>query len=334
MHIEEMMYDITIIGGGPVGLFATYYASLRESKVKLIESLEEIGGQPAHLFAEKRIYDIPGQPGITGAQLSENLLIQAEIHHPTIITGEEAQTIEECFDELRQRYYKLTTPKQTHYTRTIIIAAGNGAFSPRRLQLPEAPLYEGKSLHYVIPSLQQFVHKTVMVCGGGDSAIDWALALETIADKVYLMHRRPQFRAHEQSIRQLEKSSVEVLTPYLPASIQGQDGQVTSMTIQKNRDTVTQVIAIDELIVSYGFISNFGSMRHWDLAMERGAFQVTPLHYETSRPGIFAIGDSCYYPGKVKLIATGFGEAPQAVNGALLAIDPDANIAPVHSTKL
>ncbi len=332
MSNKEKMYDITIIGGGPVGLFATYYASLRESKVKLIESLEEIGGQPKHLFAEKRIYDIPGQPGITGAQLSENLLIQAELHRPTIITGEEAQTIEECFDEDGQRYYQLTTQKQVHLTRTIIIAAGNGAFSPRRLQLPEAPQYEGQSLHYVIPSLQHFLHKTVMVCGGGDSAIDWALALETIADKVYLIHRRPQFRAHEQSIRQLEKSSIEILTPYLPTALHGDNGQVTGITIQKNRDTFTQNIAIDELVVSYGFISNFGSMRNWDLAMERGAFQVTPLHYETSRPGIFAIGDSCYYPGKVKLIATGFGEAPQAVNGALLSINPNANIAPVHST--
>lgn len=334
MQTERNIYDITIIGGGPTGLFAAYYASLREAKVKLIESLKELGGQPAHLFPEKLIHDIPGHPQISGAQLTQNLILQSKSHKPTFVVGEEAQTVEEAYEQDGSKYYILRTDKHTHFTRTIIIATGNGAFSPRQLNLSEANQYENHTLHYFVPELQKFNNKTVAICGGGDSAIDWALMLESIAKRVYLIHRRPNFRAHESSIRAVKNSSIEILTPYVPSAIEGDGKKVSRLVINKNRTEEFKELDVDEIIVSYGFTSSFGEMRHWDLNMARGAFEVDHKFFETNRPGIFAIGDSCYYEGKIKLIASGFGEAPQAVNGALLHINPDANIAPIHSTKL
>lgn len=334
MPTNHNIFDITIIGGGPVGLFAAYYASLRQVKVKVIESLSELGGQPAHLFPEKIIYDIPGQPQITGIQLTYNLILQSKQHQPTFVLDEEALSIEECLDDKGAKYFKLETNKQSHYTRTIIIAAGNGAFSPKKLNLPEATQYEGKSLHYYVPHLENFRNKTIAICGGGDSAIDWALMLEGITKQTYLIHRRPNFRAHEESIKRLMQSSIEVLTPYLPIALNGQKDKLQQLVISKNRSKELIELNVDDVIVSYGFNSSYGQMKDWGLEMERGTFAVDPHYYQTSHPGIFAIGDSCYYQGKVKLIATGFGEAPQAVNGALLYINPEANIAPIHSTQL
>lgn len=331
MSDNNTIYDITIIGGGPVGLFTAFYANLRQAKVKIIESLETLGGQPPHLYAEKQIYDIPAYPKVTGEELSQQLIKQVTRFNTRFCLGEEALEIEEP-DETNS-FFTIKTSKAIHYSKTIIMAAGSGAFSPKKLNLSEAAQFEGRSLHYFIHRIEQFTGRTVAVCGGGDSAVDWALALEPYAEKVYLIHRRNQFRAVESSVSQLYGSSVEVLTPYVPSAIHGKNASIEAITLTKARENEKLSLNIDDLIVSYGFSSSLGEIRNWGFTIKRNAIEVNS-QYETSIPGIFAVGDIAQYEGKIKIIATGFGEAPQAVNNALRHINP-ANIpSHVHSSEL
>ncbi|MGX7107552.1 NAD(P)/FAD-dependent oxidoreductase [Hutsoniella sourekii] len=326
------LYDITIIGAGPVGLFTAFYAGLRQAKVKIIDSLEEIGGQPAHLYPEKLIYDIPAYPQISGWDLGQQLLTQLDRFDPTICLGQEVTSLEKLSGE-EGDYFHLKAGQEDHYSRAVIIAAGNGAFSPRKLKIKHADQYESGNLHYYVNNIEQFKDKTVAICGGGDSAVDWALTLEDLASKVYLIHRRDKFRAVESSVQQLMDSSVEILTPYTPEDLIGQDGKIDRLLLKKARAEETLEIEVDDFIVNYGFTSSIGEIRHWGLELDRGAIKVNQK-LETSMAGVYAVGDIANYDGKVKIIASGFGEAPQAVNNALVYIDPD-NVQPtMHSTSL
>lgn len=329
MKEDQNIYDITVIGGGPVGLFTAYYGGMRQASVKLIEALPQLGGQLSALYPEKFIYDIAGFPKVRAQELIENLKEQMAKFEQTVILEQAVNKIEKQKDGI----FKLSTNKEIHYSKAIIITAGNGAFQPRRLELENASEFEGKNLHYFIDDLHQFTGKKVIVFGGGDSAVDWALMLEPIAEKVTIVHRRDKFRAHEHSVKNLKNSNVNIKTPYIPLELISDDQGITKVLI-KNVTTEEQVtIDVDAVIVNYGFVSSLGPIKKWGLEIERNSIVVNSK-METNIPGIYACGDICRYDGKVKLIASGFGEAPVAVSQAKMFIDPTAKKHVPHSSDL
>ncbi|MBK5458600.1 MULTISPECIES: NAD(P)/FAD-dependent oxidoreductase [unclassified Peribacillus] len=325
---EKKIDDITIIGGGPVGLFTAFYGGMRQAKVKIIESLPQLGGQLTALYPEKFIYDIAGFPKVRAQELVENLKEQMKVFEPTICLDEAVKLIEKQEDGT----FKITTNLDTHFSKSVIITAGNGAFQPRKLELEDATQFENKNLHYFVNDMTRFKGKKVAILGGGDSALDWALMLEPIAEKVTLIHRRDKFRAHEHSVNQLMNSSVEVKTPYVPSELVGAD-QITKIVLEHTKTQQKELVDIDDLIVNYGFISSLGPIKEWGLKLEKNSIIVNSKQ-ETNISGIYAAGDICTYEGKVKLITTGFGEGPTAVNNAKAYIDPKAKVQPMHSTSL
>ncbi len=285
------LYDITIVGGGPVGLFAAFYAHLRQAKVQIIDSLPQLGGQPAILYPEKQILDVPGFPNLTGEELTNRLLEQLE--------GFET-------------------------------AMGGGAFKPRPLELEGVEGYD--NIHYHVSNIQQYAGQKVTILGGGDSAVDWALAFEKIAPTT-LVHRRDNFRALEHSVQALQESSVTIKTPFVPSQLLGDGQTLDKLEITKVKSDETEIIELDHLFVNYGFKSSVGNLKNWGLELNRHKIIVNSKQ-ESSQAGIYAIGDCCYYEGKIDLIATGLGEAPTAVNNAINYIYPEQKVQPKHSTSL
>lgn len=328
MAEEKKVYDITIIGGGPVGLFTAFYGGMRQASVKILESLPQLGGQLAALYPEKFIYDIAGFPKIRAQELIENLIEQMKIFEPAICLEEAVEQIEKQADGT----FKITSNLDTHFSKAVIITAGSGAFRPRRLEIEDAAQFENKNLHYFVNDINKFKGRKVAVLGGGDSAVDWTLMLEDIAEKVTLIHRRDKFRAHEHSVEQLVNSSAEVKLLSIPSKLIG-EGQITQIVLEHTKTQQIEVVDVDHLIVNYGFVSSLGAIKEWGLETEKNAIVVNSKQ-ETNIPGIYAAGDICTYDGKVKLIASGFGEGPTAVNNAKAYIDPKAKLQPMHSTSL
>lgn len=328
--MTEKQYDITIIGGGPVGLFAAFYAGLRGMTVKIIESLSELGGQPAILYPEKVIYDIPAYPALTGAELTDNLIKQMSRFEDrtTVCLKEEVQSFEK-----NNQGFTIQTNKGQHSSKAIIIACGNGAFAPRTLGLEGEESFAEKNIFYNVHQLDQFAGKNVVICGGGDSAVDWALALYGLAESVTIVHRRDAFRAHEHSVELLKASGVKILTPYIPNQLIGENGQVSQIVLQKVKSEDSLTLDLDALIVSFGFSTSNKNLKNWQLDYKRSSILVNHL-YQTNQEGVFAIGDAADYEGKVDLIATGLGEAPIAVNQAINYIYPERDNRIVHSTSL
>ncbi len=325
---QPLFTDIAIIGGGPAGMFAAFYAGMRQASVKIIDSMPQLGGQPIALYPEKYIYDIAGFPKITAAQLTSNLIEQMQLFPVEVCLEEKVVTVE----KKAEHHFEITTDKTVHYSRSVIITAGLGAFTPRRLELAEASQYEQKNLHYFVNDLNQFAGKKVVINGGGDSAVDWALMLEPIAEQVTLIHRRDKFRAHEHSVEKLMASKVEVVTPAEITALHG-DQEISSITVAFVKSEETRQIACDAVIVNFGFLSSLGPINEWGLDVQNNSI-VVDTRMETNIPGIFAAGDITSYPGKVKLIAVGFGEAPTAVNNAKVYLDPTARLAPGHSSNM
>ncbi|MGN7176176.1 NAD(P)/FAD-dependent oxidoreductase [Cytobacillus sp. SAFR-174] len=329
MTEDQKVYDITIIGGGPTGLFTAFYGGMRQASVKIIESLPQLGGQLSALYPEKYIYDVAGFPKVRAQELIDNLKEQMAKFEPTVSLEQSVEKLEKQADGT----FKLTTNKEVHYSKTIIITAGNGAFQPRRLELESAVQYEGKNLHYFIDDLNTFAGKKVVVFGGGDSAVDWALMLEPIAEKVTIVHRRDKFRAHEHSVENLQNSKVEIKTPYVPAELIGDSEGISQVVLEGVTSKEKEVFDVDAVIVNYGFVSSLGPIKEWGLDIEKNSIVVNS-RMETNIEGIYAAGDICTYDGKVKLIACGFGEAPTAVNHAKSYIDPKAKVQPMHSSSM
>ncbi|GIO28625.1 NAD(P)/FAD-dependent oxidoreductase [Ornithinibacillus bavariensis] len=327
--MSEQVFDVTIIGAGPVGLFTAFYGGMRQASVKIIESLPHTGGQLAALYPEKYIYDIAGFPKVRAQDLVDNLEEQVKLFNPTIVLGQSVETVE----RLEDNSFKLTSSTgEVHYTKTMIITAGNGAFQPRRLNIMNSEEFEDINLHYYVKDMNRFKDRKVAILGGGDSAVDWALMLEPIAEKVYLVHRRNEFRAHEHSVETLLNSKVEVLTPYTPNEITASD-RIEKVLLEEVKGEKKLELEIDDVICNYGFISTLGPIKNWGLEIEKNSIVVN-TKMETNIPGIYAAGDICTYPGKVKLIATGFGEGPTAINNAKQYIDPKARVQPKHSTSM
>ncbi|HHW37834.1 MAG TPA: NAD(P)/FAD-dependent oxidoreductase [Bacillales bacterium] len=329
MNKDPKVYDITIIGGGPCGLFAAFYAGMRQASVKIIESLPQLGGQLSALYPEKYIYDVAGFPKIRAQELIDRLKEQMKKFEPAITLNQSVDKVE----KLEDGSFKLTTNSEVHFTKAVIITAGNGAFQPRRLELEEAAQYEGENLHYFVGDMSKFQGQRVVVLGGGDSAVDWTLMLEPIAKEVAIAHRRDKFRAHEHSVENLMNSKAKVLTPYNPVRVIGDGKKITQIVLAEATTKEEVTIDIDALIVNYGFVSSLGPIKEWGLTIDKNSIVVNS-RLETNIPGIYAAGDIATYNGKIKLIATGFGEAPTAVNIAKAYIDPDAKVQPMHSSSM
>lgn len=330
MSTEKQVYDITIIGGGPVGLFTAFYAGMRQASVKIIEAMPQLGGQLSALYPEKFIYDIAGFPKVRAQELVNNLVEQAEQFKPTIVLEQSVQNVEKGEDNI----FTLVTDKEEHYSKTIIITAGAGAFQPRRLEVEGAEQYEGKNLHYFVNDLNRFAGDRVLISGGGDSAVDWTLMLEEIAEEITIIHRRNKFRAHESSVEQLNNSDkIKVRTPYVITKLHGDGEKITAVDIQEKDGDKKETIEIDTLIVNFGFISNLGPIKDWGLEIDKNSIVVNS-RMETNIQGIYAAGDIATYDGKQKLIISGFGEAPVAVSNAKTYIDPTAKLHPGHSSSM
>lgn len=320
-------YDITIIGGGPAGMFAATYARMRLAKTQIIESLEQLGGQVSTLFPTKKIYDVPGFACINGEELIAHLKKQTLSFKPDIFLGETVLNFSKTKDG-----FEITTNKRKTYSRSIIIAAGVGAFEPRRLALPNALEFEGKNLHYFVNNPQDFAGKDIAIAGGGDSAIDWALELSKKSNSIHLIHRRDKFRALESSIAKLQETDTIFETPHQIEALACAPQDRLQITLKKIKTDEIKKITVDHLLVNYGFVSDNKLIESWQLDMDRRCIAVNEK-METSIPGIYAIGDIASRIGKINLIATGLGEAPSAVNNALLYVYPEKR-QPAHSTQL
>lgn len=327
--MTEQTYDVTVIGAGPVGMYATFYAALRKLNVRLIDSQPQLGGQLSAIYPEKDIYDIPGYPCIKAQDLVDQLAAQIETvkDHVDIVLDERVETVEKIEEEDR---FKICTAKGCHYSKTIIIAAGKGAFRPRPLGIDGEESYQ--NLHYLIKDLESFRNKRVAIFGGGDSAVDWANMLNGVAKEVYVIHRRNQFRAHEHSVQQMMASNAKVFTPYTVDRVQAEGDRIKTVFI-KNDTGKEQAIDVDEVVVLFGSLSALGPIEKWKLELENKSLVVNHK-LETNISGIFAIGDSCHYDGKIKMITTGFGEATIAVNQAYQMLHPEQKNAAVYSSLL
>ncbi len=318
--------NLAIIGGGPTGLFGAFYAGLRGMSVKIIDSLDILGGQLTTLYPEKLIYDVGGFPQALAKDLAQALSQQAGQYKPIVCLGERVEKLER---QGAEGLFSLHTKTTQHHARAILIAAGVGAFEPKTLPLPEAERFAGRGLHYFVKDLQSLRNKRVLIVGGGDSAVDWANTVSPIAASCTLIHRRDGFRAHEQSVELMRRGPTKILTFYELKRIGGGE-RIESATIYDNRSKEEQTLGIDALLVNVGFNNSLGPIKEWGLEIEGGSIKVDAM-MQTTIPGVFAAGDIATFPGKLKLIATGFGEACIAVNFAKHYLDPKANIFPGHT---
>ncbi|MUK90047.1 thioredoxin reductase [Ornithinibacillus sp. L9] len=329
MSRELELYDVTIIGGGPVGLFTAFYSGMREMKTKIIEFLPFLGGKVPYFYPEKIIRDVGGIPHISGEEFTENLIEQAMTFDPTVVLEQQITKMKRLDDGT----FLLTSHNGTnHLTKTVILATGYGTLQSVKLDLPEANHFEGTSLHYHINKLNSYAGKHVLISGGGNSAIDWANELEPIAETVSVVYRKPDFSGIESNITKMKNSSVRVFSPFEMIELKGSNGQISSVVIKEVGSNKLEEITIDSVIVNHGFIIDLGSITEWGMVMNNGTIQVNHT-MATSIPGIFAVGDIANYEGKLNLIAGGFNEGPIAVNHAKLHIAPKEELKPIYSTN-
>lgn len=320
--------DVNIVGGGPVGLFAAFYAGMRGMSARIIDSLPELGGQLIALYPEKYVYDMPGFPEVLAKDLAQYMVEQAARFGPQIVLSETAQSLNKDPDG-----WTITSASGAQYpSRTVIVSAGVGAFEPIRLGVEREDEFHGKGLTYGVQDKQALAGKRVVVVGGGDSAFDWALALEPIAKSTRLVHRRDGFRAHEETVRQVEQSGVEMCLWETVEALHG-DECLTGVTVHNSKQGAHKEYPCDALVVNVGYKSSLGTLEDWGMEVEKRQIKVDRL-YRTNLPGVFCVGDVCDFEGKIKLIATGVGEAATAVCVAKQMIDPKAKLFPGHSSDM
>jgi ferredoxin/flavodoxin---NADP+ reductase len=325
------IYDLTIIGAGPTGLFAAFYAGLRQMKTKIIDALEEPGGQVAVLYPEKYIFDVPGYTRILAKDLVKCLVEQGLQYNPTVVLGERVTTLHK-----NDGVFELGTDKGTkHLSKAVLVAAGVGAFSPNRLEAKGAGDYEGKGVFYFVKDKSIFKDKNLLIVGGGDSAVDWALNIKGIAKRITLVHRRDVFRAHEGSVIALKNSSVQVKLFYEVRSVAGDGSKVTKAVIFDNRTQAEQTLDVDAILVNIGFRADLGPIKDWGLQIDGREIRINGK-METNIPGVYVAGDIAGPLDGVKLnlIATGYAQAALAVNVAKAYVDPNSKIFPGHSSEM
>jgi ferredoxin/flavodoxin---NADP+ reductase len=315
--------DVAIVGAGPTGLYAAYYAGFRGLSVAVIDALPEPGGQVTAMYPEKAIFDVAGFPVIKGRDLVANLVEQAAPYNPEYILGARAEELSYVDD----RPLLSLGGGQKLLCGAIIITGGMGSFSPR--PLPAAAAFTGSGLIYFVPRLAELAGHDVLIVGGGDSAFDWALALEPLAKSITLVHRREKFRAHAATVARVQQLPVRIVVNAEISKLHG-DERVTGADITVKGGTA-ETIPVDTVVAALGFTADLGPLGEWGLDLDKRHIKVDSTML-TNRPRVFAAGDIAEYPGKVRLIATGFGEAATAVNNAAVAIDPAAHLFPGHSS--
>jgi len=324
------LYDLIIVGAGPVGLYATYYAGLRKMKTKLIDALPQLGGQMTALYPEKYIYDVAGFPKVLSKDLAKNLEEQALQYNPDISLNQKINELKVINDNGDRVYELLSETGVSHFAKSIILCVGVGAFMPRKLDLYDVKKLEGKGVYYFVSNVEIFRNKKILIVGGGDSAVDWANSLVSIADKLTLIHRRDEFKAHEDNVRKMFESKVDVKLWYELKAVYGTE-HVTGATIFNNKTNEEIDLELDYILLNLGFIANLGNIKNWGLKIDKNNIIVNTT-MQTNLPGIYAAGDIVGYDGKLKLISTGFGEAAVAVNYAKTFIDPKSKVFPGHSS--
>jgi len=314
--------DLVIVGAGPVGLFGAYYAGVRLMSTAVLDSLEEPGGQITAMYPEKAIFDVAGFPAIKGRTLVEQLLAQAAPFNPKYMLGHQAVGLERG-----DGGFAITTASGHRIeTRAIVITGGIGTFTPR--PLPTGGEYLGRGLVHFVPDPEAYAGQDIVVVGGGDSALDWALMLESIGKSVTIVHRRNEFRGHQHSVELLKASSVRIITEAQVSAVRG-DPDVTEVDVTVTGQDAPVTLSCDKLIAALGFTANLGPLMEWGLDIQKRQIMVNTAG-ATNVPGIYAAGDIVDYEGKVKLIATGFGEVATAVNNAFAYLNPGKSAFPGH----
>lgn len=322
---KSEVFDVTIIGGGPAGLYSAFYSGLREMKTKLIEYQPQLGGK-IHVYPEKMIWDVGGQTPLRGAKLIEQLVEQGLTFNPEVVLNEKVESIGQNAEGL---FELKGSSGISHLTKTVIVAVGGGILNPQKLEIEGAERFEVSNLNYTVKSLERFKNKTVMISGGGNSAIDWANELEPIAEQVYVTYRKSSLNGHEAQVRQLLSSSAKCLLntsiTKLVASTNRESIESVELTDQATSETF--LIAIDEMIINHGYERDAELLEQSELDIEiaDGYYIAGNAASESSVPGIFAAGDILQHEGKLNLIAGTFQDAANAVNKAKQFIEPDAH---------
>jgi thioredoxin reductase len=334
--MEHAIKDITIIGGGPTGLFALFYAGMRRVSAQVVDALPERGGQLAALYPEKYIFDVGGFPQILAKDLVRALAEQAARFGEPIHLGQRVTGLQKDGDHL-----VLVTERDRFPTRSIVIAAGIGAFSPRRLPQPCAEPWYGRGIYDVVTDPEAFRGKKVVIIGGGDTAFDWATQLLARASAVTVVHRSDRFKAHDATVHEyksaVEAGKAQLFTFHELSDIlcrgPGNGDRFSHLALKDIKAKTTREVEADVVLPMLGFVSDMGAIAEWGLQIEKDEIVVNSL-METGRPGIYAAGDVTIYPGKLKLIATGFGEAATAVNQAVHWMYPEKKVNPGHSSNM
>ena len=325
--MSDELYDIAIIGGGPVGQYAAYYAGLRGMKTKVIDSLPELGGQLTALYPEKYIFDVAGYAKVYAKDLVDNLSEQMMQYGPTLALDEKVMHLAS-----EDGVVTLGTEKgHTHRAKAAVIACGVGAFMPRKMAAAGVAELDGLGIHYFVNDKSVFAGKRVLIVGGGDSAFDWSLNLHDTARRITQIHRTDKFRAHEDTVEKVKSLPIELRTFHEVKQVHGED-HVEGVTIFDSRTKEETYVECDELIFLLGFLTDLGPIKHWGFTITGNSIEVNS-RMETNIPGVYGAGDIVTYDGKLKLIATGFGEAAIAVNNAKAHIDPTAKFNPGHSSE-
>jgi len=315
--------DVVIVGAGPVGLFAVFELGMLKIRAHLVDALDAIGGQCAALYPEKPIFDIPGIPRVLAHDLVTRLIEQAAPFDPIYHLGQRVETVERQADG----GWLVGTSAGTRIAcKAIVVAAGVGAFGPNRPPLPGIEAYEGRGVFYLVARRENFRGKRLVIAGGGDSAVDWTLSLADIAERIYVVHRRAKFRAAPESVARLDAlaeagETVELVVPYQLHGLEGTDGVLQAVVVRTLEGEERRLPA-DALLAFFGLSMNLGPITEWGLALDHNRIVVEPATCQTNEPGLFAIGDICHYPGKLKLILSGFAEAALAAHAIHPLVHP------------
>lgn len=329
---ETIRTDVVIVGAGPVGLFAVFELGLLDIRAHVVDILDRPGGQCAELYPEKPIYDIPGLPVVTGQELTDNLMAQIRPFEPTFHFSEMIAALEPTPDDR----FLLTTDAGTRFdTKVVVIAAGGGSFQPKRPPIDGVEAFEGTSVHYAVRRMEAFRDKRVLIVGGGDSALDWTLNLAPVARRVTLLHRRDAFRAAPDSVnkmrRLVEEGAIDLAFGQV-TGLSGENGVLQGATV-KLADGSAAEIPADAMLPFFGLTMKLGPIADWGLNLDENLVPVDAEKFETTTPGVFAIGDINAYPGKLKLILSGFHEGALMAQAAARRINPDRKITFQYTTS-
>ena len=331
-NIKLISTDVVIVGAGPCGLFQVFELGLLGLKAEVVDSIRAPGGQCTELYPDKPIYDIPAIPVCSGEELTAALLKQIEPFECGMHLGEEVRVVQPSNGT---SFFVETSQGTQISSKAIVIAAGVGSFQPRKIRIPNAHEYEGKSLHYPVTNPAEFSGKKLVVLGGGDSALDWVIELAGAADKITLVHRRDEYRAVPNSVKQMRKLVAEGVVDEVNnakvTEIRGKNGSVSSITIESKEQGTIEVGA-DHVLVFFGLAPKLGPIADWSLDINRKTINVDTEKFETSEPGIYAIGDINFYPGKKKLILCGFHEAALAAFAIKQRLEPDRKVHVQYTT--